>query len=170
MSIRTSLLTLCLIPLGCGGAVETSRSSSTADLSAEVQVFLEAYMDAIAARDSAMLRAQVADSTRYVWAEDGSIRYRSVDGMLAGLGAFPADIPIETDLSELHVAGVGVDGAHAAALFETRIGAGEGAFAFGGLITFVLERADETWRIVGGHASSAATTARRAEPQRSNRE
>ncbi len=169
MTNKTSLVALCSIALGCGGTVETSRPPSAADLSAEIEVFLEAYMDAIGARDTAALRGQFVHSTRYLWAEDGAIRYRSVDEMLAGLGAFPVDTPIETDLSQLHVAAVGADGAHAAASFETRIGEGRGGFTFSGLITFVLERRDETWRIVGGHVSSAAP-ARRAEPRSSDRD
>jgi len=163
-TIRTSLYVLGLGALGCGGAAETSPPPAATNLEAEVAVFLDAYLDAIGSRDTATLRIQLADSPRYVWVENGAVRYRSVDEMLEGLGSFPADMPIETDLSRLHVAAVGGNGAHAAASFETRVGEGQGAFTFGGIITFVLERHDDTWRIVGGHVSSPSPSARPQEP------
>ena len=147
-------VTASLMGLGCGGADETNRAPAAGDLSAEVEAFLASYMDAIGARDAETLRSQVADSTRFTWAEDGAVRYRSVDAILEGLATFPPEVPINTDLSDLHVAQVGTDGAYATASFVTRIGEGPESFTFGGVITFVLERHDETWRIVGGHVSS----------------
>jgi len=147
-------VSLSLMALGCGGADEATPPRTAGDLGAEVEIFLASYFDAIGARDAETLRSQVADSTRYTWAEDGEVRYRSVDGMLEGLATFPPDVPIHTDLSDLTVAQVGTDGAYATASFVTRIGEGPDSFTFGGFITFVLERHNETWRIVGGHVSS----------------
>jgi len=132
---------------------------------ADVEAFLQAYMGAIASRDTAALRTQLAAPPRYSWAENGAVRYRSVDDVIEGLQSFPADTPIETDLSQLDVVRIGVDGAYASAAFETRVGEGAGAFAFGGLMTIALEREGQTWRIVGGHVSSPGATEREGDGQ-----
>jgi SnoaL-like domain len=180
--VRTVLST-CLFALACGpggespgqGAQEEPDSdrsdlgSAQVELHSDVETFLNAYLNAIASRDTEALRSQLVDSPRYVWAEDGAVRYRSVDEMLVGLASFPPNTPIETELSDMYVPRVGRDGAHAAASFQTRVGEGDGSFAFGGLITFVLERQGDGWRIVGGHVSSSAPAERPSEAGGSGR-
>jgi hypothetical protein len=145
----------CALLLGCGGALEESRPpDDPEELRVEIETFLGSYLGAIEARDAVTLRDQLAESSRYLWVEEGAIRYRSVENMLKGLAAFPPDTPLETDFSLLHVARVGSDGAHAAGSFETRVGTGPASFSFSGLMTFALERSAGSWRIVGGHVSS----------------
>lgn len=124
------------------------------DPAEEVAGFLEDYLAAIDAGDTARIsRAYVADG-RFVWIEDGGVRYRSPDEILASLAAFPSESSIRTELSGLTVVPLGVSGAHAWATFTTTVGGGAGSFSFGGAISFVLEKVDGSWQLVGGHTSS----------------
>jgi len=128
-------------------------SSSGVDPANEVASFLNEYLAAIDARDSDIGRAYVDDG-RFVWIEDGEVRYRSADEILASLGSFPASSAIRTELSDLVVVPLGGAGAHAWATFSTTVGTGPGRFSFGGAISFVLERENGSWKLVGGHTSS----------------
>ena len=123
-------------------------------LRAEVDAFLSNYLAAIGSRDAARIRAAYVADDRFVWMEDGRVRYRKVDDVLASLAMFPAGSAIRTELKDLAVVPVGPSGAHAWASFRTSIGEGPSGFAFGGAISFTLERHGTSWKIVGGHASS----------------
>ena len=122
----------------------------------EVAAFLDGYLAAIASRDAAKIRKAYIADDRFVWIEDGKVRYRSVDDVLSSLAAFPADSPIRTELSDLAVVALGQGAAHAWASFKTSVGEGRGGFSFGGAISFTLERDGNSWRVVSGHTSSPA--------------
>lgn len=132
----------------------TPAPPSAADLNDEVTSFLDRYLAAISARDKAAIKAAYTADDRLAWLEDGKVRYRRADDVLAGLDSLPASTQIVTKLSDLSVVQVGAQGAHAWASFQTTIGDGPRAFTFGGAISFVLEREKGSWRIVGGHTSS----------------
>lgn len=137
---------------GCG-TQETERPVRD-ETEAEVGAFLESYMDAISARDADLIRRSLVDGGRFVWLEDGEVRYRAPDDLLSSLAQFPPSSPIRTDLNDVMVVRIGETGAHAWAGFRTTVGEGAGAFTFGGAISFVLERHDDSWALVGGHTSA----------------
>lgn len=125
-----------------------------ATLKNEVAAFLDGYLAAIGARDAAKIRTAYIADDRFVWIEDGKVRYRRVEDVLSSLASLPADSPIRTELTDLSVAPVGQTAAHAWASFKTTVGDGPKAFSFGGAISFVLERHGSSWRVVSGHTSS----------------
>lgn len=129
-------------------------SSSGVDPANEVASFLNEYLAAVDARDSDIIGRAYADDGRCVWIDDGEVRYRSADEILTSLDSFPASSAIRTELSDLVVVPVGGAGAHAWATFSTTVGTGPGSFSFGGAISFVLERENDSWKLVGGHTSS----------------
>ncbi len=139
---------------GCGPAPADPDARSRADPTAEVAALLDRYLSAIEARDTAEIRAVYADDGRFVWIEEGEVRYRSPDGVLVGLASFPRGTAIRTELTGLTVVPLGRSAAHAWAGFTTSVGEGSGAYSFGGAISFLTERIDGSWRIVGGHTSS----------------
>lgn len=152
MSIACGMCGLLILFTAC--TASDPDSSSSVDTADEVAAFLEEYLAAVDARDATVIgRSYVADD-RFVWIEDGEVRYRSAEEILASLSAFPAGSAIRTELSDLVVVPLGVTGAHAWATFTTTVGTGPGSFAFGGAISFVLERGDGSWRLAGGHTSS----------------
>ncbi len=132
-------------------AVEGPASN---DPAREVLSVLDRYLRAVESRDSAAIRRLYVDDGRFVWIEDGMVRYRSADEVLEGLAAFPAEMPMRTTLARTVVVPVGADGAHAHTEFTTEMGEGAGGFSFGGAMSFLLERGPEGWQIVGGHVSS----------------
>jgi ketosteroid isomerase-like protein len=140
---------------GTGSATQPSP-----EMTAEVAAFLDAYLSAIDARDADFIRGAYVDDGRFVWIEDGEVRYRGAEEILASLNAFPAGGAIRTELSGLEVVALGGNGAHAWATFTTTVGSGPGSFSFGGAISFVLERAGDSWRLAGGHTSSPGPEAR----------
>lgn len=120
----------------------------------QVATFLNDYLSAIGSRDAAKIRAAYVEDDRFVWIEDGKVRYRKGDEVLAGLAMFPAGSTIRTELIDLTVVPIGQSAAHAWATFRTSVGEGPSGFAFGGAISFTLERHGASWKIVGGHTSS----------------
>jgi hypothetical protein len=142
--VATSLLIAC-------APLEPARPASLRD---EVSAFLTGYFEAIGARDAAKIREAYVADDRFVWIEDGKVRYRRVEDVLSSLATFPADSPIRTELADLSVVSVGPVAAHAWATFKTTVGEGAKAFTFGGAISFVLEREGNKWRVVSGHTSS----------------
>ena len=147
--------------VACGPSEPPADAGGGAVDAAEVGAVLLHYLEAVERRDTAALRALYAADGRFVWIEDGAVRYRSADDVLAGLAAFPAGTPLRTVVGEVEVAPVAGGGVHAWTPFTTRVGEGEGAFTFRGMLSFVLERDGEGWRIVGGHTSTASPSAGR---------
>lgn len=152
---------LLLLVAGCGAEEQDEASESSGPPITEregipltVETFLNRYVKAIGERDTAALRDMYAGPDRFVWIEDGAVRYRSANEVFRSLGQFGADTPIDTELGEPGVTRLEGGGVHAWASFTTTVGEGEGGYSFGGLMSFVLEPADDVWRIVGGHVSS----------------
>ena len=128
--------------------------SSSANLKSEVAAFLDDYVSAVGSRDAARIRNAYVTDDRFVWIEDGKVRYRKVDEVLASLSTFPPAATIRTELKDVSVVAVGPSAAHAWATFRTSVNQGQSGFAFGGAISFVLERQGTSWKVVGGHTSS----------------
>lgn len=120
---RTTVLLLVAVELTvtAGCAIQAPREETSDEPQAEVEVFLDSYLGAIARRNGDTLRALLAGSDRYLWAELGEVRYRSPDEVIAGLESFPPEMPIDTELEQLHVSSIGHDGAFAGARFRTRM-------------------------------------------------
>ena len=155
------LLTLCVVAgvLGCGGTKDAGHPPAE-DMEEEVANFLRSYLSAFETRDVALIQTLYVDDGRFQWIEDGEIRYRSSDDILAGLAALPSDAAIRTELNEREITPVGNAGARISTRFRTVIGEGPTAFEFGGMMTMVLEKGPTGWRIVGGHTSSAGQDGR----------
>ncbi|MCH7857752.1 MAG: hypothetical protein IIB37_13440 [Gemmatimonadetes bacterium] len=140
--------------LVCGGIEETGRSPLD-DLEDAVAGFLDSYFLAIETRDAALLQDMYVADGRFEWIEDGEIRYRSLDDVLAALASLPANAAIRTAYDGREITPVGTAGARVSTRFWTVIGEGPSAFEFGGMMTMVLEDGPTGWQIVGGHTSSA---------------
>ena len=139
----------------------TACTSSRADLSpadrdrlaGEVEAFLERHHSTLEAREPDAIRQLYVTDERFAWFEDGVKRYASPEDIVKALAAYPAGMSIETEYSGTLVDVLSPTLASVHTGFETKIGEGEASFAFGGVITMLLER-DADWRIVTGHSSS----------------
>lgn len=119
-----------------------------------VETVVATYLDAVSNQDTARVRSTFTTDGSVLWIENGLVHYRGVDGILEGLSAFPAGTPIATEMAPLEVQRIGSRGAHAWGTFTTSVGVAEGAYSFGGMISFLLEHDGEAWKLVGGHVSS----------------
>ena len=149
-----SIIAACAIALLVACAPLQQAPSPTPKVTEEVATFLSEYLTAISSRDAMKIRAAYVADDRFVWIEDGKVRYQRVDEVLASLAMFPAGSTIRTELKDLVVVAVSQSAAHAWATFRTSVGEGPSGFAFGGAISFTLERQGASWKIVGGHTSS----------------
>ena len=142
-------------------SLSAGRQAGASDLPADslevrVGAFLLRWVEATETRDTAALRDLYVDDGRLAWLEDGELRYRSVDQVLAGLAALGPGTSVRTVLGEVEAVPAGAGGVHAWTPFTTSVGQGEGRFTFGGILSMTLEPDGSGWRIVGGHTSSAA--------------
>lgn len=149
---RGHLLLASLLVVGC--TAQQPERSARAELDADVGRFLEDYMAAISARDVDKIRFSLVEDGRFVWMEDGEVRYRALGDLLSSLEQFPQNSPIRTELTDMVAVPIGDTGAHAWAQFQTTVGEGPSGFTFGGAISFVLERRSGAWKLVGGHTSA----------------
>lgn len=146
---------LLLTALSLTGCAESEvEPPSGSELRGSVESFLGDYLTAVGSRDSTAILQSIDDEGRFVWVEDGAVRYRSGREVVAGLSQLAPGSFIRTDLTDLSVVPVGEAGAHAWATFQTTVGEGERAFSFGGAISFVLERREAGWVLLGGHTSA----------------
>ncbi len=136
--------------------VDVSEDIVTEDTVAEVTAFLDSYRAALDGRDTLNLASFYSDDGRFVWLEDGEVRYRSAEEVAASLSSLPEGMKVSTDYDGTVIEPVGANAASATMQFLTTIGEGPSAFEFSGLISMVLERGPEGWQIVTGHTSTAS--------------
>jgi len=150
---RTTTVML-LVALGSCAGQGTGEERTAQMVESEVETFLGAYRTAIDAKQIERLRTMYVDDGRFRWIEDGQVRYRSPEDVMAALAALPNDAGIQTEYENTEVTVVGTRSASAGSTFRTTMGEGPSAYSFGGMITMVLEQGAEGWRIVEGHTSS----------------
>ncbi len=140
--------------LGCGDIEEASEPPSDG-VENEVERFLDSYRLAVETRDGPLLRTMYVDDGRFEWIEDGEVRYRSPNEVLAALATLPNDAVMRTEYTGVEVVPVGDTGARVTFQFQTVFGQGPSVFEFGGMSSLVVEKTPTGWRIVGGHTSSS---------------
>jgi hypothetical protein len=151
---RVLAISILLGSLGCAD-VEEASPTFRGEIEGEVGEFLDSYRLAIETRNDSLLRTLYADDGRFEWIEDGEVRYRSLEEVLAALAGLPSDALIRTEYQDVGVSPLGASGARVAMQFRTVMGEGQSAYEFGGMVSMVLEKGPTGWRIVGGHTSTA---------------
>ncbi len=132
------------------------------ELHQEVLEFVDGYLAAFNTRDEEGIRAVCSTDDSFAWYEDGTLRYESADAILEAFAAFPEDMSFTTEFRDTRVRVLStgeVPAATIATLYRTEIG-GSMSFVFEGAQVLVLQREEESWRIVLGHSSSARTEER----------
>jgi hypothetical protein len=126
-----------------------------ADIAAEALAFGQHYSDVLQTRDPDAIRALYVDDGRFAWFSDGQRRYTSADEVLAGLEAM-GEMEIDTTLSEGKALALGDERAWVSTSFQTEISMhGESVYAYGGVITMLLETSPEHgWQVLSGHTST----------------
>lgn len=148
----TALLAAC-------APMDAARSPDA--LQVEVQAFLQRWNTAIAEGNASAVRSAYSDSPRFAWHEDGALRYRSREEIVASLGSFPPGTRVTTELSEIAARELAHPHVHVSAAFRTRLTMPSGPFAFSGVFTATLERTAEGFVFVDGHTSTKRPESRR---------
>jgi uncharacterized protein (TIGR02246 family) len=121
----------------------------------EVEAFLVHFGETFKALDPDEIRTLYVGDGRFVWHEDGALRYSGVEAILEALAGMSPGMSFETIYSDTHVEPLGEGHASLHTSFETSItSAGSVIYSYAGVITMVLERAEAEWRIVTGHTST----------------
>lgn len=144
---------------GCAGAPATPESPVA--LESEVKSFLQRWNTAIAEGNANAVRSAYSDSPRFAWHEDGALRYRSREEIVASLASFPPGTRIATELSDITARALSPSHVHVSAAFRTRIAMPAGPFAFSGVFTATLERTAEGLVFANGHTSTKRPESRR---------
>ncbi len=144
---------------GCAGRPVATAPPDALD--AEVKAFLKRWNAAIAEGNANAVRSAYADSPRFAWHEDGTLRYRSREEIVASLASFPPGTRVETELSSIDARPLADPYVHVSAAFRTRIAMPSGPFAFSGVFTATLERTADGLIFVDGHTSTKRPESRR---------
>lgn len=146
------VLALSLAAGGCSTAPVATASNS--GVHAETLAFLDRWNAALAAQDRAAIRAAYTSSDQFQWFEDGKLRYKSADEVMAALNQFPPGTKLRTALSNVTTRALSDRLVHASADFQTQVTMPNGTFEFGGVFTMVLERTENGFVFINGHTST----------------
>lgn len=166
MPDSTARLTRLMAPLGlalalAGCAGQPVATKTPESLEAEVKAFLQRWNTAIAEGNANAVRSAYSDSPRFAWHEDGALRYRSREEIVASLASFPPGTRIATELSEITARALSPSHVHVSAAFRTRIAMPSRPFAFSGVFTATLERTADGLVFADGHTSTKRPESRR---------
>ena len=117
------------------------------------QVFAE-FRARLDAGDYTGAAAHYADDPRFAWVEDGQIRYRSRTEVARAFEQLRGMGPVRYAYGEPAVAVLTRDVALLTVPFETTVGEGAQAYAFGGTMTVTMLRTAAGWQFLLGHSSS----------------
>jgi len=127
-----------------------------ASADADVRGLLTRWERAFESRNEVEVRAVLRDDDRFVWLEDGQARYRSVDSIVAALGAFPDDLRFDYSVSDIGVVPLAPNAVWVRMSTRTEIFQSDATVSeFRGVVTMLVERdAEGVWRISSAHTSN----------------
>ena len=151
--MRTTLLLLwCLLLAACQ---PVNDPLDEAQITTEVLNVLGEYADASENGDVERALSFFIDDDRFVWAEDGTIRYSTFEELEAAIRSLPSFGGVQTEYSDQTVHVASSDHASIMAKFSSTIGdPSAGGFSFSGVSTMNMIRTPEGWKIMSGHTSS----------------
>ena len=153
-----AVLAATILALGCrppsSGELSDDRSAAIRD---SVHTFLGTWSEGGEDGSWDRMLERYADHPDFVWVEDGRVRYRSVRAVGEGLRGLEAQFAgSSTAFVEPSVTPLAPGLAHVATRFETTLRRDDGAtVSFGGAMTMTTIHADDGWKVLHGHTSSA---------------
>ena len=120
----------------------------------EARAFAAHYIATLESRDEEALRALFVADDRFAWYTDGALSYASADDVLTGMGAY-AGISFKTALADVTPVVLSAQHVSLRTRFETTLMIpNTDNFIYSGVITMLLEKRNEAWRVVLGHTST----------------
>ncbi len=156
-SFRTVLSLLGVIILsGCmSQRITTLNATRSAEIVVEVESFLRHYRAVYNDGDLVAIRKLYVDDERFAIYEDGELQYPTPQAIIDALTSFPPGMGMQTTATILSVTPLADDLATASTTYETTITMPDDrTFEFGGVMTALLERGDDDWKVITAHTSS----------------
>jgi ketosteroid isomerase-like protein len=149
-----SLLVAALV--GCNAPqVEPLNGEQRQAIESEVAAFLLHYREAFNARDTEAIAGLYVTDERFALYEDGTLRYPEPQAILDALASFPAGMSMTTEGSIAEITPLTAELATASTTYRTQMTMPGGAsFTVEGVMTALLERSPDGWRLVQAHTSS----------------
>lgn len=150
------VLISCLVVAACSPPSGELPEGHAAAIRDSVSAFLADWSAGEEEGDWQALLDRYADDARFVWTEDGRVRYRSVAEVRDGLQELGRSFSgMTTEFVDPVVTPLAPGLANVTTRFRTTLRSAETpAVTFGGAMTMTLVRENEGWRILQGHTSS----------------
>ena len=156
--ILTALFVLCSFPLAACYAQDTEQIDRM-ELEKDAVTAFKAYASLLRQSKFDESVAYYADDPRFVWVEDGGIKYDSKNQIRRALEAVASQGVVVSNFGLPTVWALNDSQVMVFAKFRTTIAKGSpDEFTFAGAITAVMEKRAEGWQFLSGHTSSAPTT------------
>ena len=120
----------------------------------DVRETFAAFRERLDAGDFAGAMGYYADDPRFVWVEDGVVRYRARADVARGFEHLRLLGAVRFAYGEPAVTLVARDVATLAVTFETSVGDPAHGHAFAGAMTVTMVRMPAGWRFLAGHSST----------------
>lgn len=157
MRVPSTVLALAILAAGCGAPATTSLSEShAAAMEDSVASFLSTWSEGAQQGGWDRIVERYADDPRFLWVEDGRVRYGSHQELRAGFETVEASFSgARTEFTEPTITPLAPGLAHVAARFRTTLSREDGPeVSFGGAMTMTVTHADHGWKVLQGHTSS----------------
>lgn len=157
---RTGSSAIALILLATLAGCSASRpdqldASRRATIESEVGAFLTQYRQAFNAGDpNALVDLYVTDD-RFALYEDGTLRYATPQAIVEAVASLPPGMTMTTEGDVTDVLPLTTNLAVASTTHRTQVSLPDGGgFVIEGVMTALLEKSAESWRVVRAHTSS----------------
>lgn len=147
---------LAAIGTGCEDRRSQQPTASTAHVEGEVRTLLDRWIESFESRDEMAVRSVLADDDRFVWLEDGEVRYQSADDVVAALATFPPGLGFSHELTSVRIVPMSDAAAWTQLVTTTEIRQGERVVSgFTSVVLMLVQRDEREWRIITAHTSTA---------------
>lgn len=146
---------LAIFTTGCENCPLRQSLANPAPLEVDVRALLDRWIQSFESRDEAAVRSVLADDERFVWLEDGEVRYQSANDVVAALASFPPGMQFSHELTSVRIVPMSDSAAWAQLGTTTVIRQGERAVSdFTGVVLILAQRDNGEWRIIAAHTST----------------
>ena len=160
MRVLVVVLLLALGGAGCQPPAAVGLSDAHSDAIADsIRSMLTAWSEGTRQESLDRLADRYADDPRFIWVEDGRVRYRSVDAIREAVESLKTQFSSErTEFIEPSTTPLAPGVAHVATRFRTTLRRESGSeIRYGGAMTMTLIHTDEGWKMLSGHTSTQQT-------------
>lgn len=158
-----TITALAALGTGCEDRRSRHPAANHAHVEGDVRALLNRWIQSFESREETAVRSVLADDERFVWLEDGEVRYQSADDVVSALASFPPGLQLSHELTSVRIVPMSDAAAWAQLATTTEIRQGERVLSeFTGVILMLIQHDHGEWRIIAAHTSSTNPRSRRS--------